>query len=397
MKKNIRPSSASYLPPAATNPRRTPKRRHRRMIAGLSLLVTVGVVGAILLATGCGGPAPETTGSSATPGLTSGTPTPGESTTLPSSGGETQPAAGGDAAHPLSLDLSARKEIPIPSPFSEAGWELVRILPDGSMVMNSGSRLSVYDPASGVETVVEEAEFGIQAAAGDRHLAYGVGGDEYLDIRLHYIGQDYTETILSDPDGFLDLEMTRSGGLLASRIRYTGEEAGLDAWLRYDIASGQVTEIPTGERNFAHYLLFRAHPDKNPNWTYDVGVAWHQAWLDGGEQLYYAEIVRQARDDYACRLYRSDTTGGELLFMTDSGPLPDIEVSQHLIRTGDWLACVVDTGRWVSVPFSDPAYAESFPHGARVLSANPDGVLVAALARFGRATRLYLVPAPGVV
>ncbi len=302
------------------------------------------------------------------------------------------PTAGGDASHPLSLDLSKRKEIAIPPAFSDAGWELVRILPDGSLVMNSGSRLSVYDPASGAETVVHEAEFGIQAAAGDRYLAYGVGGDEYLDIRLHYIGQDYTETILSDSDGFLDLEMTRSGGLLASRIRYTGEEAVLDAWLRYDIASGAVAEIPTGERSYARYLFVRAHPDKNPNWTYDIGVAWHQAWLDGGEQLYYAEIVRHGRNDYACRLYRSDVSGGELLYETVSGPLPDMDVSQNLIRIGDGLARIVDTGRWVAAAFEDPAHADAFPYGGRVLSANPDGVLVTALDRFGRATRLYLVP-----
>jgi len=398
MKKNIRTSSASHLPSAsATGSRRMAGRQQIRILAVLSLLVAVGAIGAILLTGGCSGTTPEPSGSSASNGQTTGMTTRGESTTFPTGGGETLPDAGEDAAHPLSLDLSAREEIPIPAAFSGSGWELVRILPDGSMVMNSGSRLSIYDPASGVETVVHEAEFGIQAAAGDRYLAYGVGGDEYLDIRLHYIGQDYTETILSDTDGYLDLEMTRSGGVLASRIRYTGEEAVLDAWLRYDIASGAVTEIPTGERSYARYLFVRAYPDKNPDWTYDVGVKWHQTWLDGGEQLYYAEIVRHARNDYTCRLYRSDATGGELLYETASGPLPDITVSQDLIRIGDGLAFVVDTGRWVAASFGDPAFTEDFPYGGRVLSANPDGVLVAALDRFGQAARLYLVPVSKVV
>lgn len=367
------------------------KRGYRRVWRSWAAVVLIGLLlGGGLL--GCGRKPPPPTDNGSIP---TGTPPVGTGTrpTGPTAPGASPGVSGTgtSAADPIVLVGSALVAMPLPAGFAQSGWEWVRALPDGTWVLNSGSRLVIWDPRSGEEEVVCEAEFGIQVAANDRFLAYGIGGDEMQEIFLYDIAADYTQSVLYAVDGFLDLEMTRAGGLLASRIRYTGEEAELDAWLRYDTATGAVMEIPSGERSYAHYLFVRAHPDLNPRWTYEIGVPWHQAWLDGGEQLYYAAVTRQARDDYTLRLYRSLAGGGALLYESVSGPLPAVAVTQNLLRIGEDLAQVTTNGLWYTVA----APADAFPDGARLVAYETDGMLVAARDRLGRLSTLYKLPLTG--
>ena len=303
--------------------------------------------------------------------------------------------AGNAYDDPLMLDLASRVKVAVPEPFVQQGWTLVRQLPDGRLILNSGRRLSIFDPATGAEKIVKEAEFGIQAAANDRFLAFGVGGDEMTEVSLHYIAEDYTEIVLQDSDGFLDLEMTRAGGLLASRIRYTGEEAVLDAWIRFGTDSYDTAVLSSAERSYARYLFAGIYPDKSTIWTYDIGKAWHDTWLDAAEQLFYAKVVRSGRNDSSFHLYRPSPGGQDtLLYSRESGMLPLISVSHNLLSVDRSTAFRTDTGRWLHASFEQFS-AEGFPHGGSLVAANPDGILVAALDRFGRLGELYRLPPVG--
>lgn len=383
-----RPASVSR----AASARRT--RRRRYAVAALALLAAAAVLLAVVLSgrEKPGGPSESSPTTAPTGSATSSGTAATAGTTAP----PVTPAGalGADADHPVPLDLAHREEIPVPAAFREAGWELIRLLPDGRMILNSGRRLSVWDPRTGEETVVAEAEFGIQAAANDRFLAFGAGGDEMLEVSLHYIAENYTEVVLQDPDGYLDLEMTRAGGLLASRIRYTGEEAVLDAWLRFDTVSYGTSVLPSADRSYARYLFRLACPDRNPDWTYDIGKAWHEPWLDGAEQLFYAEIVRGGRDDYALRLFRSTASESDpVLFTRSGGPLPRVDVTQNLLVVDNSLAMHTATGRWVVADFAATEGGD-FPFGGRLVAADDTGFLAAALDRYGRPTALYrLAPA----
>jgi hypothetical protein len=296
---------------------------------------------------------------------------------------------------PVSVNLSARTEIALPEPFKKGGWELVHILPDGRLILNSGRRLSIIHPATGQETLIKEAEFGIQAAANDRFVAFGIGGDEVTEIYLHQIGPNYTEVVLRDKGGYLDLEMTRADGLLASRIRYTGEEAVLDAWIRFDAVSYKTAKLVSTDRSYAKYLFRARYPSKNADWTYDIGRIWHQAWLDSAEQLFYAETVHSGHNDFSMKIYRSMSTEPDmLLFKSPSGPMPDVLVAHNLLVIGRSTAYRTDTGRWIRASFETLA-GSAFPYGGMLLAARADGVLVAALDRLGHPNALYRLPPAG--
>ncbi len=362
-------------------------RRALTLLVLSSLLLSVGLAG-------CGQKQTPTTAQPTTipsPLVTTdnGTPhTPGAPGHASGAPGHVSDEPGATAADPLILDGAARIALPLPSGFAASGWEWVRGLPQGTWILNSGSRLVLFDPANGAEEVICEAEFGIQAVANDHQVAYGIGGDEVPEVFLYDLATAYTVGVLYAADGFLDLEWTRDGGLLASRLRYTGEEAVLDAWLRYDTATGAVTEIPSGERSYAQYVFERAHPELNPHWTYETGVLWHTAWLDGGEQLYYAAVQRRGRDDYAWCLYRSTAAGGVLLYESPAGPLPPLKMTQNMLQVGDGLAYATTTGRWYAVTGGDDVFA----YGASLLAQDARGVLVAARDRLGRLSTLYRLP-----
>ena len=371
-------------PPAV----RQPAGRSRLWIFLFLLVALVGVL--VVTLSRCGQPDPSPSGTSAAVTQEATTSTVPVATTRMA-----DETAGSAFDDPIMLDLASRVKVAIPDPFVQQGWTLVRQLPDGRLILNSGRRLSIVDPATGSEKIVKEAEFGIQAAANDNYLAFGIGGDEMTAISLHYIDEDYTEIVLQDNDGFLDLEMTRAGGLLASRIRYTGEEAVLDAWIRFDTDSYDATVLASAERSYARYLFAGTHPEKSTVWTYDIGKAWHDTWLDAAEQLFYATIVRNGRDDYSLRLYRPSPSGQDmLLYSRDSGVLPAITVSHNLLSFDRSTALRTDTGRWLHASF-DTLLADSFPHGGCMVAANPDGILVAALDRFGRPGEMYRLPPAG--
>ncbi len=377
-----------------------PARARRRIgrLAAVALLILLVCYAVVRLATD--GPDGQKPTGTAFPTASTPVSGPSASASHSTATGTPTPAAtmgleGADPDHPTLADLASRKEIAVPAPFIQSGWELVRLLTDGRMILNSGSRLSVYDPATGAETVVREAEFGIQAAANDRFLAFGAGGDEMTEIFLHSIRDNYTESVLQDTDGFLDLEMTRANGLLASRIRYTGEEAVLDAWIRFDAVTYATATLPSADRSYARYLFSRAYPSKNAVWTYDVGKPWHQAWLDDAESLFYAEVTRAGRTDYELKLYRSTASGKDpLLFRSASGALPEVTVAHNLLLVGDDTAMRTDTDRWIRADFASLAN-DGFPYGGRLVAAGEDGLLVAALDRHGHLSTLYRVPSAG--
>lgn len=378
-----------------TNPSRRPRSRPWRLrIALAGLVVLASAVTLALVLKDRGQPNPENTNPEKSTAVSTAAPTAATAgnSALPTIAPKTDL---GSRTNPIAADLAARIEISLPVSFKKDGWELVHILPDGRLILNSGRRLSIISPADGKETVVKEAEFGIQAAANDRFLAFGVGGDEMTEIYLHQIELNYTEMVLQDDDGFLDLEMTRAGGLLVSRIRYTGEEAILDAWIRFDTASYKVVNLASSDRSYARFLFRTQYPSKNADWTYDIGRAWHQAWLDSAEQLFYAEIVRSGRNNYATKIYRSLASGNDvLLFESASGLIPDVAVAHNLLVIGRSTAYRTDTGRWLHASFETMANAV-FPYGGRLLAAREDGILIAALDRFGRPSTLYRLPPAG--
>lgn len=287
-------------------------------------------------------------------------------------------------AVPGSIDGASAVRIDLPDAMERAGWTLVKILPDGRLVLNSGSRLSIFDPSDDTETIIREAEFGIQAAANANYVVFGIGGDEVPAVFVHHIAANYTEMVLQDPAGYLDLEVTRTNGVLASRIRYTGAEAVLDAWVRYDVASHTVTTIPSGERSYAKYLFRARYPDKNASWTYEIGQLWHEAWVDGTEELFYSEVVRHGRDDYEMRIHRSTASGdGPVLYEQSTGPIPEIRLSGNLLVVEDTTAIRMDTGHVLDLPETD------YPHGAAFVGIRQDRILIAALDSVGRPADLY--------
>ncbi|HHX38226.1 MAG TPA: hypothetical protein GX717_09640, partial [Clostridiaceae bacterium] len=88
-------------------------------------------------------------------------------------------------AAPTVIEINELTEIELPAAWQTGPFEVLYDWPDGTILLSAPHRLSLFDPAIGGEageTVLVTADYGVQAAANNSYVVYGVGGDEVWEL-----------------------------------------------------------------------------------------------------------------------------------------------------------------------------------------------------------------------
>ena len=192
---------------------------------------------------------------------------------------------------PVHLTPAAAGRIDLPDFWKEHPFQILHTLPDGRLVLICRSRLSLFDPADGTETTVVEAPYGVQGAANDRFIVYGVGGDEVWAIHCHTIATGTTQEILSDQSGLFGFEVDDQDVFYTTRIKYENLVKMPAVYQSYQLPSGPSSESIPHDRNHALTALKKRRPEVAVTWSYEDHQPWTDAYLTLDGQLFALSMV----------------------------------------------------------------------------------------------------------
>lgn len=214
-----------------------------------------------------------------------------------------------DAAIAIAVDGAATVELP--GVFAEGGFNLLHVLTDGRLVLQNAKRISIYDPISLEETIVAEADFGLQGTANDRFIVYGEGGDEVFKLEVYTISSGVRSVILEDPNGYFGFEIDEQNHFYTSKVEALKYGKQMTGWIEYDLVSGQTVTHDGSVRSLGNRDLMALDPSLNLSWQYEIGQIWYEAWRLSERNSFamgieYLDIYQEL---YRYSLYK---IGGEL-------------------------------------------------------------------------------------
>ena len=353
----------------------------------LSLLVFVvlvlGVLAAVILVQRRQPSAPQTSTSTAAPladTTQTSTAATGEASESRTSS-EPTVSASVDPLDPTAvevIDPAAAREIPLPEAFRSHGYDLLHILPDGRLVLLNPTRLSLLDPQTGEETEVARAEFGLQAAANDRWLVYGEGGDEVFAIHSYEIATGEQRERLRDEVGFYGLELGADDRFHTTALRSQPGTKLPDAWLSVSLHDDMEQRMEPTLRRLGDHALAALWPDLELSWAYRDGASWYRSALDLDGRLHALQVTVLDRraEFYEWQLFAVEGEGAEASLVPRSprinGTEPQLVTRRGLLIIDRVLAYLPEEGRWLRLQL--PAHLDA-RRGPRFVGRRADGSL----------------------
>lgn len=197
----------------------------------------------------------------------------------------------------------------LPAVYQDDGFQILHVLADDRIVLLNAKRLSIVDLNSGEEELVHTADFGLQAAANDRFIVYGEGGDEVFKLEVYTIGSGTWSVILEDQNGYFGFELDEDDVFYTTKVEALKYGKAIGPSLAYNLVSGDLRSTVDGPRTLGiGDLLKISDSDTELDWRYEENSPWYEAWrLDQGNtfamKIEYMDIYR---DLYRYQFYRLD-------------------------------------------------------------------------------------------
>ncbi len=190
-----------------------------------------------------------------------------------------------------------------------------------------------------VERVLAEAPYGVQAAADDRYLVWGVGGDEVWQLYCYDVETDETKLLATDQLGFYGLAILPDHRFYTTRIDYDNMLKIPRAYVQFDLTTGRAEETPAAESRLDAALdLLASRTGREPGaWHYEVGTTWSEAYVNGAGDLFELQIAYAdlAADLYDYQLFKIAVDGTETqIAAARRAPRPELLTAQDSLSCG---------------------------------------------------------------
>ncbi|MGI6545788.1 MAG: hypothetical protein ACOX2M_05015 [Fastidiosipilaceae bacterium] len=189
---------------------------------------------------------------------------------------EQRPISAGTFERPVSVSLADYEPVSLPDFWRDHPFTVLHELPDRGLILHCRSRISRFDPNSGQETIIAEAAYGLQGAANDNYVVYGVGGDEVQTIVRYDLDTGSSQAILSADEGMFGFELDRSDIFYTTRIKYEHLVKMPAVYQAYQLPTGPSNEDIPQDRSRALTKLKEFDPEVRTEWSYQD----HQPWTD---------------------------------------------------------------------------------------------------------------------
>lgn len=242
---------------------------------------------------------------------------------------------GSDYHSPITLTAAVLNPISLPDAYQVNGFEILHILPGGELILQNASRISIYNPVNAQETVVATADFGLQAAANDRFIVYGEGGDEVFRVEVYTIANSAQSIILEDTNGYFGFELDEENRFYTTKVEALNYGKAIGDFLIYDLISGDLRAEASDYRSLGSRDLHQLDTSLNLEWLYEDSHPWYEAWRVNAGTTFVLEIEYEdrLRETYRYELFRLEPNGGSGLIpmsQSESGPRPTVS---HLADT----------------------------------------------------------------
>lgn len=277
----------------------------------------------------------------------------------------------------IELDPSAASPVRLPEAFERRGFVVLHVLPDGRLVLLNPISLAVLDPRTAAAESVCEAEFGLQAAANDRWIVFGEGGDEVFALDAYEIATGQRRRLLESEAGCYGFEIDADDRFYTTELVTQPGSSKPVAWLAIALADGSIERRDPDCRRVADWELREIWPGVPLTWSYVDGARWYQAAQSLASELYALALHRLDRstEQFEWQLFalpdRSRQGQDALVAMTDlmTGIGPQLYVQNGLVAVHDTTFFLRPFERWFRIRGSmEEGNGDIF----RVLALSPD-------------------------
>ncbi|MDI9470394.1 MAG: hypothetical protein QM296_09335 [Bacillota bacterium] len=305
----------------------------------------------------------------------SANPTPALTSTLPATENPEPPGLRLETA--IELDPAVASPVQLPEAFMRRGFAVLHVLPDGRLVLLNPISLAILDPRSGTAVLVHEAEFGLQAAANDRWIVYGEGGDEVFAVDAYDIASGEQRRLLESDAGYYGFEIDAADRFYTTELVTQPGSSKPAAWLAVTLADGNIERRDPGCRRVADWAIGEIWPEVPLSWSYVDGARWFQAKESLLSELYALSLHRLDRstEQFEWQLFaipdRSRKGQDALVAMTDlmTGIEPRLYVQNGLVAVHETTFYLRPLERWFRI---NEDTAEGNAAAYRVLALSPD-------------------------
>lgn len=224
-------------------------------------------------------------------------------------------ATGTSMADARPMVLAEPEALVLPELYEIGGFNLLHVLADGRLILQNAQRISLLDPIVMSETVVATADFGLQGAANDRFIVYGIGGDEVFQVEVYTIASGRKSMILDDETGYFGFELDEDNHFYTTKVEALKYGKAIGPRLDYDLLSGKLETLDDSPRSLGLHDLHDLVPSANLTWSYEVGAAWYEAWRVDRDTTFAMELsyVDIYQEQYSYQLFRLDPDAAEPL------------------------------------------------------------------------------------
>lgn len=248
----------------------------------------------------------------------------------------------GAADDPIIVPAADYIDVALPDLWQKEPFRVLRDLPDGRLVLQCQKKISIFDPATGEETRIAEADYGLQGAANDHYLAFGMGGDEVFFIDTYDFKTGELSRFMESDTGYFGIEIDEKNCFYTTTVTYSNMLKQPDSYISCNIDNGEMKQAGT-TRSQPLARLLKLHPDIDTTWHYENGKPWNEAYQSWNGDLYAMTIGYEDTNKELMKysLYQVDAKSGELR------PLLEDELGESpVVHTGrDWISV---NGRWFS-------------------------------------------------
>ncbi|MDI9497415.1 MAG: hypothetical protein QM270_02870 [Bacillota bacterium] len=277
----------------------------------------------------------------------------------------------------IELDPSVATPVQLPEAFVRRGFAVLHVLPDGRIVLLNPISLAILDPRTAAAEIIHEAEFGLQAAANDRWIVYGEGGDEVFAVDACEIASGQRRRILESEAGYYGFELDAADHFYTTELVTQPGSSKPVAWLAVALSDGSIERREPACRRVADWELAKIWSGVPLGWSYVDGARWYRTAQSLASELYALALHRLDRstEQFEWQLFaipdRSREGQEALVAMTDlmTGIEPRLYVQNGLVAVHDTTFYLRPLERWFHLHGTGE---EGDGEVCRVLALSPD-------------------------